>query len=196
MKSLCITLVIAFVLTSSLGIAAYVYGYHSTPVIWLAMLNFPGVLFCAWMAGLPDYCLCALANWLTYFLVAEAAASADAWNFDLRYRSSGAPSSRSFIALRWASCGARPLPPNFNQRKISSFGKGHHLERCRHSKRSEEPPHLHLSLPVFFVPTRICHLTEGGALCRRSGEPPHFAFAVAFAVVLAVASGEPREPQR
>src|SRR5882757_3661983 len=53
----------------------------------------------------------------------------------------------------------------------------------RHSERSEEPPHLRgersdPSASLFPTQTNVIS-TEGGALCRRSGETPHYAFALA-----------------
>jgi hypothetical protein len=74
-KPLGVALALAITLTSALAIAAQVYGYHSTPVIWLAFLNFPGVLFCAWVDGPVGYFLCVAANWFPYFLLAKVAMS-------------------------------------------------------------------------------------------------------------------------
>jgi hypothetical protein len=64
-------LFLAIALISLLGISAHVYGYHSTPCIWLAMVNLPGVLFIAWLNGWPGFGAAILANGIIYFLVVK-----------------------------------------------------------------------------------------------------------------------------
>jgi len=66
---LVLTLFAAVALVSSLGIAAHLYGTHSTPCIWLAFLNLPGVLFIAWLNGGPGFLIAVLVNWIFYSLI-------------------------------------------------------------------------------------------------------------------------------
>ena len=78
MKLMVITLVAAVVAASFLGIAGQAYGYHSTPGMWLAVPNLPGIVTAAglaqliggdsgWLNGLFGLFLVALGNWLAYF---------------------------------------------------------------------------------------------------------------------------------
>jgi len=66
MKSLGISVLVSGFLVSLLGIAAKVYGVHSTPGIWLAMLNLPGILFVAWINSWMGFCIAICANSLLY----------------------------------------------------------------------------------------------------------------------------------
>ena len=65
-------------LTSSMAIAFYVYGTHSTPGINLAFANLPGSLVGIWASRLVEenialYAVCGLVNWAFYFSLAKGA---------------------------------------------------------------------------------------------------------------------------
>jgi hypothetical protein len=70
-----LTLSIATILMSLLGIAAHLEGWHSTPGILLAVLNLPGALCMAWINGWPGFVIAILANWGLYHLIAKLFAS-------------------------------------------------------------------------------------------------------------------------
>lgn len=58
--------------------AAHVYGWHSTPGIWLALLNLPGFLVAVWVSYLigenvVSYVVYGLVNWAFYFYLAKGA---------------------------------------------------------------------------------------------------------------------------
>ena len=67
MKIFGITLLFAAGLATLLAIAANSPGIHSTPGIWLTILNLPGALFCVWMEGTWGFIVCALVNGLIYW---------------------------------------------------------------------------------------------------------------------------------
>jgi hypothetical protein len=84
MKVLVVTLVIAVVAASLLGVAGQVYGYHSTAGFWLAPPNLPGIVAVGLLAklirgdstsldGFRGLSLVALADWLGYFCLAKIA---------------------------------------------------------------------------------------------------------------------------
>jgi hypothetical protein len=70
------TLLIAVVLTSSMATAVHAYGAHSTPGLWLAIANFPGIAPGVWVSSLIGespwlYLVCAAVNWAFYFYLVK-----------------------------------------------------------------------------------------------------------------------------
>jgi hypothetical protein len=71
-----IALVMTIILEASMATAVHAYGWHSTPGIWLALLNLPGIVPAIWIllrigsSGEYDsllYVICGLVNWVFYF---------------------------------------------------------------------------------------------------------------------------------
>lgn len=66
MKPYAFTLLLSIFLVCLFGAAGHVYGYHSTPGIWLALLNLPGIVAVAWVNGVPGFCIAIAVNWIAY----------------------------------------------------------------------------------------------------------------------------------
>jgi hypothetical protein len=71
MKTAVITLAIAVILTSSLAMASHLDGWHSTPSMWLAFVNLPGVLCLVLNEGWMGFMAATLVNWAIYALIAK-----------------------------------------------------------------------------------------------------------------------------
>jgi len=63
------SLSIASILMTGLWRAARIDGWHSTPAIWLAFLNFPGCLFLIHSEQSASYCFAVLTNAALYLLI-------------------------------------------------------------------------------------------------------------------------------
>lgn len=66
MKAFSISVLLSGFLFSIFGIAAKVYGVHSTPGIWLALANFPGILVVVWLNGGTGFAVAIFVNSLLY----------------------------------------------------------------------------------------------------------------------------------
>lgn len=53
-------------LFSLLWIAGRIYGFHSAPGIWLALVNLPGVLLVAWITNWIGFCGAIIVNSILY----------------------------------------------------------------------------------------------------------------------------------
>lgn len=67
MKAFGISMLLSGFLISALGIAAMMYGVHSTPCIWLTLANLPGIALVAWVSGWVGFPIAVFVNSLLYF---------------------------------------------------------------------------------------------------------------------------------
>jgi len=66
MKAFGYSVLLSAFLFSLLGIAGRIYGFHSTPGIWLALVNLPGYLFAAWFTNWIGFCIAIIVNSIMY----------------------------------------------------------------------------------------------------------------------------------
>jgi len=66
MKVLGISAMLSAVLFSLLGAAGKVYGFHSTPCIWLAFVNLPGFIIAVWIENWIGFSIAIILNSILY----------------------------------------------------------------------------------------------------------------------------------
>lgn len=67
MKTIGIFFLLSGLLFAVFEIATEMYGVHSTPGIWLALVNFPGILLVVWINGWMGFSIAIFVNSLVYF---------------------------------------------------------------------------------------------------------------------------------
>lgn len=66
MKAFGISLLLSAFLFSLFGVAGKMYGFHSTPGIWLAFVNLPGILCAVWIQNWIGFCVAITVNSMLY----------------------------------------------------------------------------------------------------------------------------------
>jgi hypothetical protein len=76
-KTLLVTFVVSASMATAMALVGERYGWHSTPGIWIMILNLSGMAFAGLVAGFGEgftyvaYALIPLVNWAAYFYVAK-----------------------------------------------------------------------------------------------------------------------------